>query len=160
MPPHRRPQARGLEVGLGGDAVEAVVEQVADVGEQLEQRDRRVGDREVGVGVLAQQVLDQRLAQRAPVAGEVVVHGRRRRGGAAPAAGEAAAEVRALGPQPHGQPGAQRVEVGTAGRAERPRAGSAPGRAAPASVELDVRRRAPPASAAAAIATGVPPGGG
>ena len=72
---HRCAQARGLEVGLGCDPVEAVVEQVADVREQLEHRHRRVGARQVGVGMLAQQILGERLPQRAPVAREIVVHG-------------------------------------------------------------------------------------
>ena len=39
----RDPAARGVEVGLGRDGVLVVAEAVADVGEQLDQRDLRVG---------------------------------------------------------------------------------------------------------------------
>ncbi len=108
---HRRAAARSLEVRLGRDPVEAVVEQVADVCEQLEHRDRRVGAGQVGVRMLAQQVLGERLPERAPVAREVVVHGRRRRRSRRGRHREAGAERVAVGAQAHGQERAQRIEV-------------------------------------------------
>ena len=43
MPAHRGPPPRGAEVGLGGDRVLVVAEVVADVGEQLDERDAEVG---------------------------------------------------------------------------------------------------------------------
>ena len=42
--PHRLPQARGVEVRLGRDRVLVVAQLVADVREQLDQRDPEVGD--------------------------------------------------------------------------------------------------------------------
>ena len=111
VPAHRGAQPRGLQVGLGRDAVQPVVQQVADVREELEQRDRGVGGRGVGVRRLAQQLLDEHAPQRAPVARGVVGQRRGRWRRVAGARGEAAAEVRALGAQPNGQPGAQRVEL-------------------------------------------------
>ena len=68
------------------------------------------------VGIALQQVLDQRAAQRAPVA-RAGSRARVRRGAAAAAPrAEAAAEVLALGSQPDGQPRAQRVERHAGGR--------------------------------------------
>ena len=43
VPPRRVRSARGAEVRLGGDRVLPVAQLVADVGEQLDQRDAEVG---------------------------------------------------------------------------------------------------------------------
>ena len=139
MAPYRGSLPRGLEVGLRGDAVEPVVEEVADVGEELDQRDRRIGDRQVRLGITANEILDEGVAQRSPVACEVVVNRRRRRQRRLGRRLEAAPEVGALGKQTDGKPGPQRVEGDARRRIDAEEVPGEIGR--PAELQLDVRRR-------------------
>ncbi len=135
----RGPAAGRVEVSLGGDPVEAVVEEVPDVGEELDQGDGRVGDGEVRRGVLPHEVLDEGLPQRAPVARQVVVHRRGRRERRRRRGVEAGVEVRAFGTQPHRQPGAQRIEGHRGGRRDLEAVAAQVRRTGER--QLDVRRR-------------------
>ena len=82
VPPHRGPQPGRIEVGLGARRVEAVVEQVAGVGQQFDQRDADVGQVLLGPVRHGQaEPVEQRLPQAGVVAGQVVDHRSRRRRG-------------------------------------------------------------------------------
>ena len=73
MAAHGDPLARGVEVGLGRDGILVVAEVVADVGEQLDERDADV--RDVALGPARQQqrqAVEDELAQAREVARQVV----------------------------------------------------------------------------------------
>ena len=71
--PHRLPQARGVEVRLGRDRVLVVAQLVADVREQLDQRDPEIGDVPLPpVGDEQREAIEQEAAEGRVVLGEIV----------------------------------------------------------------------------------------